>query len=191
MRKLVTFCLTVLSLCSFGQIDNRFDESKQLHVEARELLLQGKYENAILKLDSSISLMSYGTEVYHERGYAKMQLGNFNGAISDFNIIINKADYKYEAILNRGICYFELGDFVSAQNDFNRVLSLDPDNTRANGYLAQSNSLIGGGSGQEQADVTINIYSRESLYQQRRRNEELVWGTVIPLVFWTTVFLTW
>ena len=190
MKILLIIYLTVLFGVGYSQ-SNRFLVAEKYHQTSRDFLLKGQYDTSIVYLDSALALMPYGFELYFERGYANMQQEKFENAITDFSIIINKADYKYEAYFNRGVCFFQIGDLEKAKFDFLRLLELDPQNKRAEEYLAQI------GLNENYKTVNSNQFSskkkelRENLYWQRRRNERLIWGTVIPIVFWTTVFLTW
>ena len=110
--------------------------------------------------------------------------------------------------MNRGICYFETNQFQNAKADFERTLELDPDNKTARQFLDETNNAIAYYDSQKkQAIITtkldettmmllINRCERQRQLEQQiidnRRNQEAIfWGTVIPIVFWSTVFLTW
>ena len=65
--------------------------------------------------------------VFHNRGVAFHELGDFHRAIQDYDtgLRYQPAD-AYIDYTNRGRAYFELNEYRRAINDFNTALSLNP-----------------------------------------------------------------
>ncbi len=200
MKKILAIIFTLTFFCGFSQQESPLEQYKLYQEQGRNYLLQSKYDSAIVMLDTAITMMPYSHSMYYERGYAYMQMKKYNSAINNFSHVIDKADYKYVAYLNRGICYFETNQFQNAKSDFERTLELDPDNKTARQFLDETNNAITYYNSQKkqrnnsnnQNQVAVRQRQLEQQIIDRRRNQEAIfWGTVIPMVFWSTIFLTW
>ena len=193
MKNRVLYLFLCLCYMSFSQT---VDIYKKHHDIGREFLLQGKYKEAIIQFDSSIAILPYGSEMYYERGYAKMQLGYYKEAILDFSMVINKTPHKYHAYISRGIARYHIDNFYGAKQDLETALKQDPENTIAKEYLQTVNMALQKISIQNNQQTHDSIQEEQNLmqksrYERRRQREQLIWGTIVPITFWTSVFLTW
>lgn len=200
MKKLFVILFSIISFLGFSQQKSPLERYKTYQEKGRNYLLQSKYDSAIVMLDTAITMMPYSHSMYYERAYAYMQLQKYDRAITNFSQVIDKADYKYVAYLNRGVCYFESNQFSNAKADFEKTLELDPDNTTAKQFLEETISAITYYNSQKQTNNNTRKqddvaerqrYLEQQIIDRRRNQEALFWGTVIPIVFWSTVFLTW
>ncbi len=198
MKILLIIPFLLLSLVTQAQHTSKKDVSqyKPYQDSARALLLRGKYKKAVAKFDTSLSIMPYNSGAYYERGYCHMQLGNYSKALLDFSTVIERADYKYQAYIGRAMAKYQLNDFYGARNDLEHALKLNPEDKEAKRYKTLVDGAIAELERQNNA-ITMKRIQQQQMQEQRdryarRRNlEGLVWGTIIPMAFWTTIFLTW
>lgn len=183
--------IALFVITSFSWAQSSIEDYKIYQDQGRTFLLQSKYDSAIVAFNKGITLMPYSHSMYYEKGYAAMQLKNYTTAISSFTTLLQKADYKYKARINRGICHFELGNLDQAENDFLTVLALDPDNIEANELLVTVQRTKDNSINNERAIKKEQTNLENTIINRRRDNEQIFWGTVVPIMFWTTVFLTW
>lgn len=167
---------------------------KEYHDNGRTLILQGEYEKAILHLDTAISIMPYYSTIFQDRGYAKMQLKKYQEAILDFDHVLNKKPYLSEVRLQRGMALYHENRLNESESDLIKVLNSNPNKSReAIIYLNNIQKEQELESQQNYGEMLQSIrfqIENERIYRARHR-EEVIWNTVVPLAFWTTVFLTW
>lgn len=192
-KTIIAFFLIFINSFVFSQ---HVDEYKNYHEHGRELLLQGLYNEAIIQLDSAISMMPYGSEMYYERGYSKMQLKKYKESILDFSMVINKTPHKYHAYISRAIARYHIDNFYGAKQDLKKALNKDPENSIAKEYLAIVENALKEIRQQNNQQTYNSIHQKQtelqnSRYERRRQREQVIWGTVIPIAFWTSIFLTW
>lgn len=192
-KTIIVFFLLFINFFLFSQ---NVDEYKNYHEYGRELLLQGLYNEAIIQLDSAIAMMPYGSEMYYERGYSKMQLKKYKESILDFSMVINKTPHKYHAYISRAIARYHIDNFYGAKQDLKKALSKDPENLIAKEYLEIVENSLREITQQNNQQTYHSIHQKQTelqntRYERRRKREQVIWGTVIPIAFWTSVFLTW
>lgn len=196
MKNYLASLFILLSLSLFAQDTSSYQVSHKL---GRDFLLQGKYTEAITQLDSAISILPYGSEMYYERGYAKVQLKKYKEAILDFSMVINKNPEKYHAYIHRGIARYHIGNFYGAEKDIKQALYYDPTNQLAQNFLNIVNNVIRKSSDINSTElakihkkVTIEQQKLEKeRYQTRRQQEDSMRQSATSIEFWTTTFLTW
>nr|WP_320119108.1 hypothetical protein [uncultured Marinifilum sp.] len=191
MKKQILFLLG-LFLCSIPQAQN-VERYMQYHDKGRMLILEGKYQSAIPYLDTAINIMPYYPAIFLDRGYAKMQVKQYNKAISDFTHVLNKKPYMTEARLQRGMAYYHINRLDESEQDLLQVVNSNPSKSRE--LIVYLDNI------QEERRLNMEK-NKQTLYQLRltaenermrraRHREEVIWNSVVPLAFWTTVFLTW
>ncbi|MFA8433484.1 MAG: hypothetical protein ACEPOZ_03110 [Marinifilaceae bacterium] len=192
MRLRLLFILSILISTTVSS--QNIERYKEYHDAGRMLILEGKYKEAIPQLDTAIAIMHYYPTIYQDRGYAKMQLKDYEGALSDFNHVLEKKPYMKEVRLQRAMALFHLNELSWAEEDLLIVLKDSPVKSKeAVDYLYQVQNAL-----QKQAEEAYqrDFYliqaqlERERILRARHR-EQVIWNTVVPLAFWTTVFLTW
>jgi len=187
--------IVIFSLCflSYTTLANDVDRYMKYHDKGRMLILEGKYDQAIHYLDTAIQIMPYYPAIFQDRGYAYMQVKNYEKAILDFNHVLDKKPYLTEVLLQRGMAYYHLNQLDQAENDLIAFINSTPvksqeaihylDNIHHEKELAASN---------ETARIHQLHYQIETERIRRARHREnVIWNTVVPLAFWTTLFLTW
>ncbi len=159
----------------------------------RLLILEGKYYEAISKLDSAIQIMPYYARIFQDRGYAYMQLKNYKLALRDFDHVLKKQPYLNEVKLQRGMALYHLNYLDDAERDLLSIRKARPDkNIEAEYYLESINKEKELMRYKEQERINVLRYQVESRRLERARHrEDVIWNTVVPLAFWTSVFLTW
>lgn len=163
------------------------------HDKGRMLILEGKHEQAIPYLDTAINIMPYYPTIFQDRGYAYMQLKKYKKAILDFDHVLAKKPYMNEVKLQRGMAYYHLNRLNDSERDLIDVLNANPNKGReVIIYLdnIQKEKEIAYLKNQQQLDY-LRLQVENERLQRARHREEVIWNTVVPLAFWTTVFLTW
>tara|TARA_R110001583_G_scaffold21469_5_gene81595 strand:+ start:16408 stop:16986 length:579 start_codon:yes stop_codon:yes gene_type:complete len=192
MNKLITL-FSFLLVCSFSINAQNVERYKKYHDMGRLLILEGKYYEAISKLDSAIQIMPYYARIFQDRGYAYMQLKNYKLALRDFDHVLKKQPYLNEVKLQRGMALYHLNYLDDAERDLLSIRKARPDkNIEAEYYLESINKEKELMRYKEQERINVLRYQVESRRLERARHrEDVIWNTVVPLAFWTSVFLTW
>ncbi len=192
MNKLISLIIFfTLSLASVKA--QNVERYKDYHDKGRMLILEGKYKAAVAQLDTAIQIMPYYARIFQDRGYAHMQLKNYGLAIRDFNHVLNKQPYLNEVKLQRGMALYHLNYLDDAERDLLSIRKARPDkNFEAEFYLEsiykEKEMLLH----KEIDRINALRYQAESRRLERARyREDVIWNTVVPLAFWTSVFLTW
>jgi tetratricopeptide (TPR) repeat protein len=191
MKTFITITLSILF--SFSVKSQNVERYMQYHDKGRMLILEGKYEKAIQYLDTAITIMPYYPSIFQDRGYAYMQLKKYNKAILDFNHVLTKKPYMNEVKLQRGMAFYHLNRLNESELDLTEAISSNPNKSReAIIYLEniKKEKEIAHIHNQQQIHYLRLQVENERLHRARHR-EKIIWNTVVPLAFWTTVFLTW
>ena len=192
MKNLILIALCIL--CFTELSSQNVERYKEYHDRGRTFILKGDYKNAIHNLDTAISIMPYYSTIFQDRGYAQMQLKNYTAAIQNFNHVLDKKPYLDEVRLQRGMALYHLHRLNEAEEDLIQVVNSTPIRVReATIYLDNI---------QKEIQIITQNQNRNDLYKVRnhlenerlsraRHREEIIWGTVVPLAFWSSVFLCW
>jgi tetratricopeptide (TPR) repeat protein len=192
MNKIITL-LSLLIICSFSINAQNVERYKKHHDKGRLLILEGKYQEAISQLDTAINIMPYYARIFQDRGYAYMQVKKYKKAILDFDHVLNKQPYLNEVKLQRGMALYHLNYLDDAERDLLSIRKARPDkNIDAEYYLESINKEKELMRYKEQERINELRYRSETRRLERARHrEDVIWNTVVPLAFWTSVFLTW
>jgi len=188
-----SFLLTFSLLFCYAVFAQNVERYMEYHDKGRMLILEGKYVEAIPYLDTAINIMPYYPTIFQDRGYAKMQLKKYHEAILDFNHVLNKKPFLTEARLQRGMAYYHTNQLNESEYDLVEVINSSPSKSReAIIYLEniQRERDVAFAKNQEKLMALRYRVENERMMRARHR-EEVIWNTVVPLAFWTTVFLTW
>ncbi|WP_195715296.1 hypothetical protein [Ancylomarina sp. 16SWW S1-10-2] len=192
MNKFITIIglLLFFSLSINGQNVERY---KEHHDKGRLLILEGKYKEAISQLDTAINNMPYYARIFQDRGYAYMQIKKYQQAILDFDHVLEKQPYLNEVKLQRAMALFHLNYLDDAEKDLITIIKSRPEgNDEAEYYLENINKekeLIRFKEQEKINDLKYRVETRR--LERARHREDVIWNTVVPLAFWTSVFLTW
>jgi len=192
MNKFIT--LVTLFLLSFASITaQNVERYKDYHDKGRMLILEGKYKDAIAQLDTAIQIMPYYARIFQDRGYAYMQIKNYKSALLDFDHVLEKQPYLNQVRLQRGMALYHLNYIDDAEIDLLAVRKATPNkNYEAEYYLENINREKELLRFKEQERIDELRYQAESRRLERARHrEDVIWNSVVPLAFWTALFLTW
>jgi len=192
MNKFIT--LTTLFLLSFVSITaQNVERYKDYHDKGRKLILVGKYTQAITHLDTAIQIMPYYARIFQDRGYAYMQLKNYEAALRDFDHVLEKQPYMNQVRLQRGMALYHLNYIDDAEKDLLAVRKATPNkNYEAEYYLENINRERELLRLQQQQQIDELRYMAESRRIERARHrEDVIWNSLVPLAFWTALFLSW
>lgn len=92
----------------------------------RELIISGRYGEAIESLNMLLRSQSEEYEGYFLRGVAKYNLGDLVGASSDFTLAIEYNPVYTQAFQYRGITFSRLGRYNEALKDFAKAIEMRP-----------------------------------------------------------------
>ena len=192
MNKFITL-IGLLLICSFSINGQNVERYKEHHDKGRLLILDGKYQEAISQLDTAINIMPYYLRLFQDRGYAYMQLKKYKQAVLDFDHVLEKQPYLNEVKLQRAMALFHLNYLDDAEKDLIAIIQSRPEqNLEAEYYLESINKEKELIRFKEQEKINALKYQVETHRLQRARHrEDVIWNTVVPLAFWTSVFLTW
>lgn len=192
MNKIITL-LSLLIICSFSINAQNVERYKKYHDKGRLLILEGKYQKAISQLDTAINIMPYYARIFQDRGYAYMQVKKYEQAIRDFDHVLKKQPYLNEVKLQRGMALYHLNYLDDAEKDLLTIRKARPDkNFEAEYYLESINKQKELMRYKEEERINELRYRAETRRLERARHrEDIIWNTVVPLAFWTSVFLTW
>ena len=186
--------LAICTLWFSGLSAQNVERYKTYHDKGRTLILKGDYKNAIHNLDTAILIMPYYSAIFQDRGYAQMQLKNYTSAIQDFNHVLDKKPYLDEVRLQRGMALYHLNRLMEAEDDLIQVVNSTPTRIReATIYLdniQKEKQIITQNLNRNELNK-MRIHIENERVNRARHREEIIWGTVVPLAFWTSVFLCW
>ena len=123
MRRLFFFCLFLLSLSSFAQIN-----TERVMMMGRNALYYEDYVLSIQRFNMVINAKPYLSEPYFFRGVAKFYLEDFTGAEQDCSESLDRNPYVSDAYQLRGLCRVNQKNYEGAISDYRRVLEMEPKN---------------------------------------------------------------
>ena len=101
------------------------DSYEPLLSRAVDRYFKKRYTDAIHDLDAAIHLSSDHAELYHWRGCAYAEAGEYQKAIADFTQVIEhdseKSEYQGVELANRGVAEANLGHFEKALADYEQA----------------------------------------------------------------------
>lgn len=109
---------------------------EELSNKSRELMDQGKFQEAIGYLDRWLEKNPERSDAYNMRGVAYLELAQPENAISDFNQAIRYDSTSYKPIFNRANTNLQAGKLPEALQDYNQVVRMNPE--LADTYLNRS-----------------------------------------------------
>lgn len=183
--------LLVLSMSLLSGFTQRAADYKRFLDAGRTAVLKGEYAIGKAYFDTAIHVMPYYPTIYQDRGYALMQLKQYDKAIEDFSLVLQKQPYQHEVRALRGEAFYYLGRDSEALQDFEQVVTDDPANTRALKRLKTLRVTAPSNTEQQTQMDNERRYEEEARYRAACEREDVIFNTVLPLLFWTAVFATW
>lgn len=107
------------------------------------LLLQKKYEEAIIQFTNAIDIDPYWEYPYNNRGYCQLQLGKLEDAFIDIESSYEMNPNNSYSHRNFGAYYLKTNEFERALGYFEQAEKIDPKTEMINFYLAQIHSRLG------------------------------------------------
>jgi tetratricopeptide (TPR) repeat protein len=111
-------CIRVANVQAASTID-------ELFAKGESLILEKKFNEAIIAFDKVIDISPDYPNAYYNRGRAYRMLNRFEQAIKDFNKAIELDPMDAAKYNNRGLTYMRLGKCELAIEDFNKIIELD------------------------------------------------------------------
>lgn len=99
--------------------------------EAKKLLDQSYYDDAITKLDEAIAQDKKSAQAFLLRGTAYTQKGNYDSALEDLNASIGIDANNADAYVARGNVYYNQTKDDMAFADYDKAISIDEKNSEA------------------------------------------------------------
>jgi Tfp pilus assembly protein PilF len=107
-------------------------------------IVEGEFDQAIVKYSLAIDLDPSIAEAYNHRGIAYRNTAKYDLAIEDFSTALQLDPLNAAAHSNRGLAYFNIGKNDLALEDFSQALQIDPN--QENAYFNRANLFASGGS---------------------------------------------
>jgi|GEM_PF-5786915 len=129
------FIITTISFLNVGaqDVEAIFQRGNSLHMD-------GKYEEALMYVDSSLNMDSSLYQRFHFRAELKAKLGLYESAIEDVDRCISRCTcstrnyHVSNYYLDRASLRLLMGDTLEALNDANRSVNLKSGNWKALNY---------------------------------------------------------
>ncbi len=189
MKRIFFLFVFLVPVTLFAQ---RAGEYKKYHDEGRKCVLQGEYQKGVAYFDTAASIMPYYALIYQDRAYAHMQLHNYQSALNDFDQALKMKPFLHDLYLQKGIAMFHLGRYLDARIQLQNFWAENPDNVMVNDYLRFTEQALM--LQEKKREDELNKYQFEQeryRWERAREREQIIWDTVLPLTFWTVVFLSW
>lgn len=126
-RFLLVALMCALSACSTSPKVSDYLQARALSNEAQALIDEGRYEEAIAKLDKVIAFGSVDEIDYTRRAAARGSLALYAEAIPDLDRALELNPGNWRTQLLRGVFKQRLGQYESAIADLEGVEKLTPD----------------------------------------------------------------
>ena len=107
------------------------------------LLMQKKYEEAIVQFTNAIDIDPYWDYPYNNRGYCQLQLGNLEEAFTDLESSYEMNPHNSFSQRNLGAYYLKTHEFEKALGYFEQAEKINPKTEMINFYLGQVHSMLG------------------------------------------------
>jgi Tfp pilus assembly protein PilF len=82
------------------------------------------------------------TDILFERGFKRVEKGDFQGAIQDFNEILKIDSKSTYAYVGRGLAYLSLEKYQEAKTNFDKALEITPDIAYAHYFRGLTSYLL-------------------------------------------------
>lgn len=138
-RLLVTAALIYSFVAGAAQAEEKL---KSIWVKADELLVQGKYAEAVKLYSIAIEINADDPDIYHAyygRAESLLELHRVDEALADYTESLRLNPVFPNAYKRRGIVYLLTDRYAEALNDFSRFIELEADN--ASGYANRGIAL--------------------------------------------------
>ena len=95
------------------------------HALGKVYLAQGRFDDAIMAFEQSLSGSKNQAQIYNDLGVAWLQKGDSNRSIESFNKALQLDGNLLEALFNRALAYDKTSRFEDAKADWNEYLKRD------------------------------------------------------------------
>ena len=112
------------------------------HDAGWDLILEGRFQEAITKFDEAIRLNPEFFAAYYNRGEAYIILAQYQRAIQDFDEAIRLNPEHIDSYQNRGVAYVILAQYQRAIEDFDEAIRLDSEEALAYANRARANTWL-------------------------------------------------
>jgi len=124
------------------RIQQAIQKSLMEKEKGNQLFKDGKYDAAINRYTSAISLNPRNPILYANRGMALMKKEQYAAAEQDCDVALQLDPSYSKAIARRGVARKKMKKYTEALEDFNLLLKIEPKNQQALTEIKDLNSLM-------------------------------------------------
>lgn len=99
-------------------------EAQEYYKLGCKLASEKKYEEAIEAYSQTIDTFPFFLEAFDNRGFSKMDLGDYREAITDFKKSLEIEPTGIAAQFSIAECYFRLGEFQEAKKEIEKAIAI-------------------------------------------------------------------
>lgn len=139
----IVLALLVVIAVSFYQADQR-EKAQQNHLildEGIALYDQGKYSEALLKLETTEPEVTEDWQVPYYKGAASVRLKDYPSAATYLEQANSLNSENTQTLYLLGVVYFKLGNLKLSEGYFTATLELDPTHEEARGLMGVMSDL--------------------------------------------------
>ena len=114
-----------------------------LYDEAQHLLAHGMYNECLTLLTGAIESGLGSTTLYHNRGVARYELGDYQGARADYQQALALDPHNVAAITNLGLVSLAEKNYEAALQQYEVAHSLEPENGGVHYHRGDALRLLG------------------------------------------------
>lgn len=110
-----------------------FEKLTKLYAEAETAIEDGRFEDAIAKLDEGLAIDDHFRQryltMYAQRAFAEQRIERWDEAIADYTkaLALESSIHHAQHHFHRGMCLAHRGDIDAAIEDYGRAIALVPD----------------------------------------------------------------
>lgn len=109
---------------------------------AIELAEQGRFDEAILVMNSVIRTDSNNPNIWYNKGLIHYKQGKFTDAVNSFSQAADIDPGFTDALYNKGLALMKIGKYTQAIRAFDAVIKQDPKNRQARIAWKQANEAL-------------------------------------------------
>ena len=127
-----------VNINNYNKDANPNTESFDWYQKGQEELEKQNYKYAVTYFSNALSLNTYFSEAYAQRGFAYFNLGNFEDALDNFNKALSGSQPQFkdhiknpktyvDPLILRGYFYLKIGNYKAAFTDFTEAIKRNPE----------------------------------------------------------------
>lgn len=117
--------------------------ANEYYLAGLHLTDENKYYEAIESYSKAFDLLPSFFEAMDNRGFCKMDLGQWTEAIGDFQESLELNPNSLLAEFSIGECYLKMDNYQKAKEQFEKAIAIDPTHQTSKDFLKKVNDLLG------------------------------------------------